>query len=124
MGYYTELELNVFLNASAPFDILKGLTNGEILEEAYHGNVPVMASVADTPPIPRLNHPFAQSKRWDQIFHANTTLIDNNLIIKCNIKAYDEIYEQLIDWLKPYIISGVIKTRGEDESEWTTNFYA
>lgn len=123
MGYYTELKLNVILNDKGPLDILDDLCNGNLIEKLFidkFGEVPGTLSVADTPDIP-IEHKFGKSDRWDQIFYnAEFSKETNNLIIDCDIKAYDNIYEDLFDWLSPYIVSGSIRERGECENEWIT----
>ena len=121
MGYYTELELNVILNDKSPLDIIDGLCNGDLIERLYtdkFGYAPKILSVSDTPNLP-IDHVFGKSHRWDQIFY-NAKFIKetNNLIINCDIKAYDKIYEKLFDWLCPFIIDGSIKEKGEDSDEW------
>ena len=120
MGYYTELKLNVILNDEAPLDILDDLCNGNLCNELYNkkfGRTDGIFSVADTPNLP-IKHIFGKSTRWDQIFHNSTFNKEtNNLIINCDIKAYDDIYEHLVDWLTPFIISGSIQEKGEEQDE-------
>lgn len=126
MGYYTELKLDVILNKEAPIDTIENLCNGTLHDKLYKdkfGEIPAMISVVDTPNLP-IEHPFGKSHRWDQIFHgASYDTINKQLVINCDIKAYDEIYEKLFDWLFPYIISGSIKEKGEDQDEWVTIYY-
>lgn len=128
MGYYTKLSIKVVLTKDAPIDILTKLCNDEMWKELSTikwGKPIYIYSVCDSPKLP-IEHPFGQSTRWSQIFNSNTSELnieDNTLIIKCEIKAYESIYEQLIDWLTPYIESGVIKTMGEDSNEWSIELY-
>ncbi len=121
MGYYTELKLDVILNDECPLDIIDGLCNEDLMEKLYidkFGKVPSLLSVSETPNLP-IKHEFGKSHRWDQIFsNAKFNKKTNNLVINCDIKAYDNIYEQLVDWIKPYIISGNIQEKGEDSNEW------
>lgn len=125
MGYYTELHLKVQLNDNAPMELLQSLADGSMFEKLCtdsFGEVPGMMTVRSTPNIP-IEHEFGKSHRWSMIFNPSTTILDNKaktLEIQCDIKAYDNIYEHLFDWLKPFIVNGtIIKTQGEDEDEWT-----
>jgi hypothetical protein len=128
MGYYTKLSIKVVLTKNAPIDILTKLCNDEMWKElatAKWGKYELAYTVSDSPKLP-IEHPFGQSTRWSQIFNNVTSKLnieDNTLKVKCDIKAYESIYEQLIDWLTPYIESGVIKTKGEDENKWTLDLY-
>jgi hypothetical protein len=121
MGYYTKLKLNVILNDKGPLYILNEICNKELVNNLYidkFGELPIIMSVVDTPNLP-IEHIFGKSHRWDQIFHnATFNKKTNNLIINCDIKAYDNIYEDLIDWLSPFIVSGSIEEKGEDQDEW------
>jgi len=116
MGYYTELKLYVELNNEAPYDILKLLCDGEMYEHITKTPEPAIRSVDSTPHLP-IEHKFGKSYRWDQIFNY-AVLNKNSLKINCDIKAYDNIYEDLVDWLEPYIITGNIKIKGEDSDNW------
>jgi hypothetical protein len=127
MGYYTELKLNVTLKddtSTEMLDILDKLSSGDMWEElsqAKFGKSYGIFSVSEEPEIP-INHIFGKSHRWSQIFNPHTTIFNKEhktLKIKCDIKAYDDIYEHLIDWLKPYILKGKIKTQTECQDEWT-----
>lgn len=128
MGYYTELQLEVILTKDAPLDIIEKLSNNAMWNElafAKFGRTIGAFNVSETPNLP-IEHPFDKSTRWDLIFNTSTTTFNKDiraLKIICDIKAYESIYEQLIDWLTPYILKGTIKTKGEDEEEYSTNFY-
>lgn len=125
MGYYTKLKLSIQLNENAPLDILEKLCNGEMMEELFiekFGKIPNIMSVASTPELP-INHDFGKTHRWDQIFHESTSIFNKEtkiLKIECDIKEYEQDYEKLIDWLKPYIITGEAKSKGEDQDTWVT----
>ena len=128
MGYYTELEVNIILNEHAPLDVLEKLSNGEMWEElsqAKFGRSEGLFSVAEEPELP-IEHEFGKSSRWSQIFNLHTTVFNKKnrtLIIKCDIKAYDEIYDHLRDWLEPFIVSGTIKEKGESCDQWFIYHY-
>ena len=121
MGYYTKLEADLLLNEEAPLELITKLCSGDMWEElaqAKFGNIPSMYSVEEEPELP-IEHLFGKSKRWTQIFSATTIdSLTRVLHIECEIKAYDEIYELLFDWLKPFIIAGTWRTKGEDSDEW------
>ena len=121
MGYYTDLTADVILNNEAPLDIIEGLCNETLTEKLYNdkfGQKVMSLSVSDTPNLP-IDHKFGKSHRWGQIFYfATFNKETNNLIINCDIKAYDNICEDLVDWLKPFIVSGSIVERGEDMDDW------
>lgn len=120
MGYYTELKVDVLLQQGTVLETLENLINGELKEELFinkFGEIPGLYSVEDEPELP-IEHKFGKSKRWSQIFF-NASLHKNNLVINCDIKAYDNIYEDLLDWLKPSIITGIFVKRAEDEEKWT-----
>jgi hypothetical protein len=125
MGYYTELKLDVILNNEGPLDIINGLCNEKLMDKLYidkFGKVPVILSVCDTPNLP-IEHIFGKSHRWDHIFsNASFNKETNRFIVDCDIKAYDDIYEHLVDWLTPFIISGSIQEKGEDQDEWITMY--
>ncbi len=124
MGNYTQLKVNITLSEEAPLDIIEKLSNGEMQRELYQakfGRTEGLFSVAETPELP-ITHKFGKSKRWDQMFHgAKFNKEERTLKFKCDIKAYDNIYEDLVDWLKPFILSGTIKELGEwsDNNEWS-----
>lgn len=126
MGTYTQLRANIILSKEAPLDIIEKLSSGEMWEElsvAKFGRSEGMFSVSEEPELP-IEHIFGKSHRWSQIFSANTSRFNKEtrvLKIKCDIKAYDFIYTHLVDWLKPYIESGIIKTQDEwqDSEDWT-----
>jgi len=120
MGYYTTLKLSVQLNKDAPLDILEKLCNQELFKELMEGELPSIMSVGDTPNIP-IDHPFGKTHRWTQIFAVGNIQFNKErktLKINCEIKEYEEDYSKLIDWLKPFIVSGKAKSRGEDDSDW------
>lgn len=120
MGYYTKLKFSVQLSKDAPFDILKLLSEDKMWEHITGNENPSSHLVADTPNLP-IEHEFGKTHRWNQIFHSGTTKLDINrktLKIECDIKAYENDYDKLVDWLKPYIISGSIKSKGEDQDSW------
>lgn len=119
MGYCTRLILSIQLNKDAPFDILDKLCNQTMFKELY-GSEPSIMSVADVPNLP-IDHDFGKTHRWTQIFNGEQCILDlgrKTLKIKCDIKAYEQDYEKLIDWLKPFIVSGKAKAKGEDEDSW------
>lgn len=124
MGYYTELHLNAQLTDNAPLELIGKLSTGELwleLAKSKLGEIPGMYSVVDEPQIP-IDHIFGKSHRWSQIFNPSTTIFDiqrKTLKIRCDIKAYDNIYGHLIDWMTPFIESAVIKTKGENSDNWT-----
>lgn len=118
MGYYTELKFSVQLNKDAPLDVLEKLANSTMLEELWEGDVPGIMYVIDIPNIP-IEHEFGRTHRWTQIFHgAKFNKVRKTLKIECDIKAYENDYEKLVDWLKPYIVSGKAKYKGEDMDTW------
>jgi hypothetical protein len=123
MGYYTELKLSCQLNKDAPLDILEKLSNGQMHDELFmakFGRVEGLYNVSETPELP-IDHPFGKTHRWPQIFNQSTTVFDKarkTLKIECDIKAYEADYEKLIEWLKPYIVSGKAKSRGENMDYW------
>ena len=121
MGFYTQLKLSVTLSEQAPLEVIKKLCDGTMEQELFtlkFGKLPNFHTIAETPELP-ISHEFGKSTRWDQIFH-NATFNEENrkLKIDCDIKAYDNIYEHLIDWLKPFIEMGHIKSKGEDQDDW------
>jgi len=118
MGYYTELKLSVQLNREAPLDVLENLADGSMWEIITGSEIPSIHSVQDTPNLP-IDHEFGKTHRWTQIFHgAKFNKARKTLKIECDIKAYEDDYEKLVDWLKPYIISGRAKYKGEDMDNW------
>lgn len=123
MGYYTELKAKLQLNQDAPKQLLEELCNGVLSDKLFtekYGHVPSICSVSEIPNLP-IEHIFGKSYRWNQIFGSRNTKYDkitNTLIIDCDIKAQDDIYYHLLDWLTPFIDSGEFKTKGEDSSEW------
>lgn len=124
MGYYTKLNLSVQLNKDAPFEILDKLVSHDMWKEITGEDQPNCHLVANTPNLP-IDHPFGRTHRWNQIFHKSTTKLNlqrKTLKIQCEIKAYEDDYELLLDWLKPFIVSGSVKTKGEEDRGWTTLF--
>lgn len=120
MGYYTKLNFSCQLNDKAPFDILEKLCNQTIYKEITGQDIPEIMSVDDLPNLP-IDHPFGKTHRWIQIFHGELVEFNRKrktLKIKCDIKAYEDDYEKLVDWLSPYIISGKAKYKGEDVPYW------
>ncbi len=120
MGYYTELKLTAILNDNAPIVILEKLANGDMYEHITGESMPSIMAVADTPNLP-IQHAFGRTHRWDQIFNPNTTILDldnRTLSIKCDIKEYEDDYEKLVDWLKPYCTSIKAVAKGEDSDSW------
>jgi len=126
MGYYTKLKCDVTLNNDTPeeiLDILEKLSSGDMWNELAQdkfGKSVGGFSVEEQPELP-IDHIFGKSHRWSQIFNTATTVfnrVDKTLKINCEIKAYDEIYDHLVDWFTPYIYSGLIKTKGEDNDTW------
>lgn len=121
MGYYTELKLAVVLSEKAPLDIIKKLCDGTMKTELFtakFGEVPGIYVVGEVPELP-IEHDFGKSKRWCQIFNRATfDETTRELRINCDIKAYDSIYDHLVDWLKPFIEIGSIKSKGEDQDTW------
>jgi hypothetical protein len=120
MGYYTKLNLSFQLSKDAPLEFLEKLCNGELEKELFEavGINLECHSVADTPNLP-IDHPFGKTHRWTQIFNgAIFNKSRKTLKIKCEIKTYENDYEKLVDWLKPYIISGKAKYKGEDLDFW------
>jgi hypothetical protein len=126
MGTYTQLKVNITLSEEAPLDIIEKLSSGEMWEElatAKFGRFEGMFPVSEEPELP-IEHVFGKSDRWSQIFSPYTTIFNKELRtlkIDCDIKAYDNIYEDLVDWLKPFIIDGHIEEQGEwqDSKDWT-----
>lgn len=116
MGYYTELKFSAQLKPDPElFSLLEILQRGEMYEKLTGKEVPAIAAVADTPNLP-IDHPFGKSLRWDQMLNGRTMKLNvskKTLKVNCEIKAYDDIYEHFIDWLRPYIISGTAKSKGE-----------
>jgi hypothetical protein len=120
MGYYTKLKLSCQLDSRAPFDVLEKLCSDTMYEFITGQEHPAISSVQDTPNLP-IDHPFGKTHRWTQIFGSSTCTLNTKrktLKIECDIKAYEGDYEKLIDWLKPYIISGTAKYKGEDMDHW------
>lgn len=121
MGYYTQLKLSIKLSEQAPLEIIKKLCDGSMwreLSKAKFGKTVGMFNVQEEPELPIL-HEFGKSKRWSQIFHnAKFNEETRKLKIDCDIKAYDNIYEHLTNWLEPFIEIGYIKSKGEDQDTW------
>lgn len=120
MGYYTRLKFSCQLKPDAPFDVLEKLCNDTMWKAITGEEQPVIGSVEDVPNLP-IDHPFGKTHRWSQIFTPNTATLNvsrKTLKIDCDIKAYENDYQKLVDWLKPYIVLGTAKTKGEDTDYW------
>lgn len=124
MGYYTKLEVHISLNPEAPSEILEKLCSGQMwreLAQAKFGRSEGLFNIEEEPELP-ISHPFGKSKRWGQLFGNKRSYDKENrmLHIECDIKAYDNIYGLLFDWLKPFIIAGTWRTQGEnyEKNQW------
>ena len=123
MGYYTELKLSCQLNDKAPLDIIEKLCQGKMWNELAmqkFGRTEGLFSVDEQPELP-INHPFGKTHRWSQIFNTSTSVFNKKrktLRINCDIKAYENDYDLLIDWLKPFIVTGTAKIKGENVDHW------
>jgi hypothetical protein len=123
MGYYTQLKCDVLLNDANTIQLINDLLTGDLMNDLFlarFGRMPSVYSVGDTPDLP-ISHIFGKSSRWPQMLHPNScTITDNKLVIECDIKAYNDIYEHFVDWLKPFIITGTIEIKFEDQDDWIT----
>lgn len=120
MGYYTQLKFSCQLSKDAPLDILEKLCNDTIYKEITGYEQPSISTVNELPNLP-IDHSFGKTHRWDQIFGSVNTKFNKKrktLKIHCDIKAYEDDYEKLIDWLRPFIISGSAKYKGEEMDYW------
>lgn len=123
MGYYTKLKFSAQLKPDAElFSVLECLAKGEMYKKITGKEEPVISNVASTPNLP-IDHEFGKTHRWDQMLNPSTMKLDvsrSTLKVECEIKAYDQIYDKFIDWLRPFIISGSSKMKGEEMDVWIT----
>lgn len=120
MGYYTEFKFSCQLSKDAPLDLLDQICNGNYIVNLFqkYGINPAMYSVDSVPPLP-INHPFGNTVRWESVLgNAIFNKKRKTLKINCELKAYDKLYDKLIDWLSPFIVSGTASIKGETEDKW------
>lgn len=122
MGYYTEFDLKLPLRKDTPLEILDLIQNlciGNFWEE------PPIYQVNERPDLP-IEHEFGKTTRWPQIF-SNATFSNYILLVKGELKNYDNEIQKLIDWLKPYIKGRkkkqyLGKWRGEQDREFFNEY--
>lgn len=110
MGMYTELHLNVELNADVPESVL-GLLRYMVDPSGAGAEVP--------PLLPE--HPLFKTDRWDYMLtcdsyyfpadtHSTLRLDDISktwyLCVRTNLKNYDDEIAKFLDWLLPYVDAG------------------
>lgn len=135
MGYYTEVKCDLVLKKETPKKVVN-LLRKIMVERDFSMGGRTSWSVGEEPR-PDIDHPFADCPRWSTLlcseiwgckersaFQENGKDGTFTLIIRGDLKNYDDEIELFSDWIKPCVdiektANPIVIWKGGEDEEWT-----